>query len=158
MCVCVIVCFHQKWINIRIVISTARPTLFLHLNYFNNSYPLIIFYAIISHPFLLTYHSLLSCSPSSSLAVWVAKGLPADQHSIQNGILTTKSSRFPLCIDPQQQAVTWIKRTYAGKTSVQYHHLSVTRYWILCVCVCVCVCACAWFFHFCVFSFTNFLC
>lgn len=41
--------------------------------------------------------------------------MPADDHSIQNGILTTKSSRFPLCIDPQQQAVSWIKRTYAGK-------------------------------------------
>ena len=46
---------------------------------------------------------------------WVSKGLPADDHSIQNGMLTTASSRFPLCIDPQQQAVTWIKRTYAGK-------------------------------------------
>jgi dynein heavy chain, axonemal len=46
---------------------------------------------------------------------WIAKGLPADEHSIQNGILTTKASRFPLCIDPQQQAVSWIKRTYAGK-------------------------------------------
>ena len=46
---------------------------------------------------------------------WISKGLPADDHSIQNGMLTTKSSRFPLCIDPQQQAVSWIKRTYAGK-------------------------------------------
>jgi dynein heavy chain len=46
---------------------------------------------------------------------WVAKGLPADEHSVQNGILTTKASRFPLMIDPQQQAVTWIKQTYAGK-------------------------------------------
>eukprot|EP01031_Cornospumella_fuschlensis_P047732 gene47732-58479_t len=46
---------------------------------------------------------------------WVSKGLPADDHSIQNGILTTKGSRFPLCVDPQQQAVSWIKRTYAGK-------------------------------------------
>jgi len=36
---------------------------------------------------------------------WISKGLPADDHSVQNGILTTKSSRFPLCIDPQQQAV-----------------------------------------------------
>jgi dynein heavy chain len=44
---------------------------------------------------------------------WVSKGLPADAHSVQNGILTTKSSRFPLCIDPQQQAVGWIKQTYA---------------------------------------------
>ena len=47
---------------------------------------------------------------------WVSKGLPADEHSVQNGILTSKSSRFPLMIDPQQQAVSWIKQTYAGKS------------------------------------------
>ncbi|CAM9101409.1 unnamed protein product [Chrysoparadoxa australica] len=46
---------------------------------------------------------------------WTARGLPADEHSVQNGILTTKASRFPLCIDPQQQAVTWIKNTYANE-------------------------------------------
>ncbi|RYY37981.1 hypothetical protein EON62_00755, partial [archaeon] len=40
---------------------------------------------------------------------WVAEGLPADQHSVMNGILTTRASRFALCIDPQQQAVSWIK-------------------------------------------------
>lgn len=29
---------------------------------------------------------------------------------MQNGILTTRASRFPVCIDPQQQALNWIKK------------------------------------------------
>lgn len=40
---------------------------------------------------------------------WSAEGLPSDELSIQNGILTNFSSRWPLCIDPQMQAVSWIK-------------------------------------------------
>jgi dynein heavy chain len=31
---------------------------------------------------------------------WSAEGLPSDELSIQNGILTNFSSRWPLCIDP----------------------------------------------------------
>ena len=65
----------------------------------------------ISLPFSL--ESLL-CT-DTMIQNWTSQGLPADEHSIQNGILTTKSSRFPLCIDPQQQAVNWIKKTYANK-------------------------------------------
>jgi dynein heavy chain, axonemal len=45
---------------------------------------------------------------------WVGEGLPADTHSVMNGILTTRASRFPLCIDPQQQAVTWIANKESG--------------------------------------------
>lgn len=41
---------------------------------------------------------------------WVSESLPPDELSIQNGILTIRGSRFPLCIDPQQQALNWVKK------------------------------------------------
>lgn len=49
---------------------------------------------------------------------WNSEGLPFDEVSIQNGILTMRSSRYPLCIDPQQQALMWIKKREGSNLKV----------------------------------------
>ena len=41
---------------------------------------------------------------------WGLYSLPSDAVSIDNGILATKTTRWPLMIDPQNQANTWIKK------------------------------------------------
>nr|CAK6928266.1 unnamed protein product [Fasciola hepatica] len=43
------------------------------------------------------------------VALWNSQGLPSDELSIQNAILTTKGPTCPVCIDPQGQASRWIK-------------------------------------------------
>jgi len=40
---------------------------------------------------------------------WNIAGLPSDQVSTENGILTLTAERYALCIDPQQQANKWIR-------------------------------------------------
>ncbi|KAL2608324.1 hypothetical protein R1flu_026897 [Riccia fluitans] len=44
------------------------------------------------------------------ISKWNSEGLPSNELSIQNAILTTRASRYPLCIDPQLQAINWIKK------------------------------------------------
>jgi len=39
---------------------------------------------------------------------WTIFGLPSDQFSVENGIITSKARRWPLYIDPQGQANKWI--------------------------------------------------
>eukprot|EP00698_Gefionella_okellyi_P007650 TRINITY_DN186_c0_g3_i1.p1 TRINITY_DN186_c0_g3~~TRINITY_DN186_c0_g3_i1.p1 ORF type:complete len:2618 (+),score=811.11 TRINITY_DN186_c0_g3_i1:164-8017(+) len=45
------------------------------------------------------------------IRTWNIAGLPSDSHSTENGIIVSKSRRWPLLIDPQGQANKWIKNT-----------------------------------------------
>ncbi|XP_060775597.1 dynein axonemal heavy chain 2 [Neoarius graeffei] len=61
----------------------------------------------------------VACSPGFSFAVFLAKptavrdwniqGLPSDAFSTENGVIVTRGNRWPLMVDPQGQALKWIK-------------------------------------------------
>lgn len=46
---------------------------------------------------------------SMEQAIWNNEGLPTDQTSLENAVIITKATRWPLIVDPQLQAINWIK-------------------------------------------------
>lgn len=74
---------------------------------------------IVSDWNVLCLEKMIPCSEKFSLATtlgypmqiraWSLCGLPTDNFSVENGIIVTNSKRWPLMIDPQNQANKWVK-------------------------------------------------
>jgi dynein heavy chain, axonemal len=52
---------------------------------------------------------------------WQLQGLPTDALSTDNAILATRGSRWPLLIDPQRQALRWVRVLTAPNQRTRLH-------------------------------------
>lgn len=60
-------------------------------------------------PFTMNLNITNMLVESSTISEWNLQGLPNDELSVQNALIATKSSSYPLLIDPQSQGKIWIK-------------------------------------------------
>ena len=65
-------------------------------------------------------------STDSAEAVMCGQGLPTDRISVENGTIVSLCKRWPLLIDPQVQAIKWLRERYsdATKTTLRIMQLS----------------------------------
>lgn len=61
----------------------------------------------------------------SNVRDWNIQGLPADAFSTENGVMVTRGRRWPLMIDPQGQAVKWVKNM-EGKSGLKVLNLNMS--------------------------------
>jgi len=52
----------------------------------------------------------------STIGGWNLEGLPTDDLSVQNGMMTTMADRWPIMIDPQGQGNSWVRNREAANS------------------------------------------
>ncbi|XP_035386791.1 dynein heavy chain 11, axonemal isoform X1 [Electrophorus electricus] len=55
---------------------------------------------------------VLLLAEQAAVAAWHNQGLPADRLSVENAVILTCSQRWPVLVDPQQQASRWLRGLY----------------------------------------------
>lgn len=60
-------------------------------------------------PYTTTVNIISMLVDNATISEWTLQGLPNDELSVQNALIVTKSSSYPLLIDPQGQGKIWIK-------------------------------------------------
>ncbi|KAI5106110.1 dynein heavy chain 11, axonemal, partial [Silurus meridionalis] len=64
---------------------------------------------------------ILLLAEQTSIAAWHNQGLPPDRLSVENAVILTCSQRWPLLVDPQQQASKWLRNLYGPGLRVLQH-------------------------------------